>query len=494
MALFYKSTRNPKNVVSASQAILQGLAVDGGLYVPTKIPEADLDFASLAKQSYQEIAVQIMQLFLPDFSQEELRDCIEQAYDQKFENETITPLVKVGEQYYLELFHGPTLAFKDVALSILPYLMKKAAQKNHWDQEIVILTATSGDTGKSAMEGFANVENTQIIVFYPENGVSPIQKRQMLTQKGNNTSVAAIEGNFDDAQTKVKQLFNDENLRTKMEKNNKVFSSANSINIGRLVPQIVYYVYAYTRLVKSGEIKNGEEINVSVPTGNFGDILAGFYAKKIGVPIRHLICASNPNNVLTDFFQTGHYDRNRPFYVTSSPSMDILVSSNLERLIFYLAKEDSNQTVKLMEELNEKGQYTITPEMKAGLSDFFAGFATEKETKQTIRKMYEKSNYVIDPHTAVATCVAEKYQKKEEIPTVILSTASPYKFPQSVLQAIKNQSTTQDDFVALKELKQYVNRPVPENIQELEQAKISHNEQISAEQMTAYVEKVLNLS
>lgn len=494
MALLYKSTRNPENVVSASQAILQGLAIDGGLYVPTEIPKADLDFAKLARQSYQEIAAQIMQLFLPDFSQEELSECIEQAYDQKFEDKEITPLVKAGDQYYLELFHGPTLAFKDIALSILPYLMKKAAQKNHSDKEIVILTATSGDTGKSAMEGFANVENTQIIVFYPENGVSPIQKRQMLTQKGKNTSVAAIEGNFDDAQTKVKQLFNDENLRAKMARNNKVFSSANSINIGRLVPQIVYYVYAYSRLVKSGEIKNGEEINVSVPTGNFGNILAGFYAKKIGVPIRHLICASNQNNVLTDFFQTGNYDRNRPFYVTSSPSMDILVSSNLERLIFYLTKEDSKQTTKLMKELNENGKYTITPEMKEGLTDFLADFASEKETSQTVRKMYERSNYVIDPHTAVATCVAEKYQEKEELSTVVLSTASPYKFPQSVLQAIKKQATTKEDFAALEEVKQYVDRPLPESIQELEHAKINHKVKISAEQMTAYVEKVLDLS
>ncbi|MDN6848177.1 MAG: threonine synthase, partial [Tetragenococcus koreensis] len=307
MALFYKSTRDPKNVVSASQAILQGLAVDGGLYVPTEIPKPVLDFAELAEQSYQEIAAQIMQLFLPDFTQDELRDCINQAYDQKFDDPKITPLVKADGQYYLELFHGPTLAFKDLALSILPHLMKKAAQKNNLDKEIVILTATSGDTGKSAMAGFADVENTKIVVFYPENGVSPIQERQMVTQKGANTFVAAIEGNFDDAQTKVKQLFNDENLRSKMAQNNKAFSSANSINIGRLVPQIVYYVYAYTRLIKTGRIKSGEEINVSVPTGNFGDILAGFYAKKMGLPIRRLVCASNQNNVLTDFFQTGNY-------------------------------------------------------------------------------------------------------------------------------------------------------------------------------------------
>ncbi|MDN6639242.1 MAG: threonine synthase [Tetragenococcus sp.] len=493
MALFYKSTRDPKNVVSASQAILQGLAVDGGLYVPTEIPKPVLDFAELAEQSYQEIAAQIMQLFLPDFTQDELRDCINQAYDQKFDDPKITPLVKADGQYYLELFHGPTLAFKDLALSILPHLMKKAAQKNNLDKEIVILTATSGDTGKSAMAGFADVENTKIVVFYPENGVSPIQERQMVTQKGANTFVAAIEGNFDDAQTKVKQLFNDENLRSKMAQNNKAFSSANSINIGRLVPQIVYYVYAYTRLIKTGRIKSGEEINVSVPTGNFGDILAGFYAKKMGLPIRRLVCASNQNNVLTDFFQTGNYDRNRPFYITSSPSMDILVSSNLERLLFYLAKEDTAQTKQLMDDLNEKGTYTITPEMKEGLSDFFADFASEEETAETIRKMYEDGAYVIDPHTAVASCVAEKYPNDEKIPTVVLSTASPYKFPQAVLQAINKENIAAEGFAAIDKLHQIAKVSIPASIQELEKAKIRHHDRISADQMTDFVEKALDL-
>lgn len=495
MALFYKSTRDPKNVVSASQAILQGLAVDGGLYVPTEIPKPDLDFAELAEQSYQEIAAQIMQLFLPDFTQDELRDCINQAYDQKFDDPKITPLVKADGQYYLELFHGPTLAFKDLALSILPHLMKKAAQKNNLDKEIVILTATSGDTGKSAMAGFADVENTKIVVFYPENGVSPIQERQMVTQKGENTFVAAIEGNFDDAQTKVKQLFNDENLRSKMAQNNKAFSSANSINIGRLVPQIVYYVYAYTRLIKTGRIKSGEEINVSVPTGNFGDILAGFYAKKMGLPIRRLICASNQNNVLTDFFQTGNYDRNRPFYVTSSPSMDILVSSNLERLLFYLAKEDTVQTKQLMDGLNEKGTYTITPEMKQGLTDFFADFASEEETAETIRKMYEDADYVVDPHTAVASCVAKKCQVEEgtALPTVVLSTASPYKFPQAVLQAITKEDTVAEGFAAIDKLQRLAKKPIPAGIKELEHAEVKHQSKISADQMTHYVEKVLDL-
>ncbi|MCO8297835.1 threonine synthase [Tetragenococcus halophilus] len=492
MTLFYKSTRDSENVVSASQAILQGLAVDGGLYVPTEIPETDLDFKHLANQSYQEIAALIMQLFLPDFTQEELYECINKAYDQKFDNQEITPLVKVGDQYYLELFHGPTLAFKDIALSILPHLMKKAAQKNNMAKEIVILTATSGDTGKSAMEGFADVKNTRIIVFYPESGVSPIQKKQMITQKGENTFVTAIKGNFDDAQRKVKELFNDENLRSKMADNNKVFSSANSINIGRLVPQIVYYVYAYTRLVKSGQIESGEEVNFSVPTGNFGDILAGFYAKKIGLPIRRLICASNQNNVLTEFFQTGNYDRNRPFYVTSSPSMDILVSSNLERLLFYLTKEDTVQTKQLMDDLNKRGNYKITAEMKSALSDFFADFASEKETDQTIREVYEKGNYVIDPHTAVATCVANKYEEKM-LPTIILSTASPYKFPQAVLQAINNEGEKAEGIAALNKLETFAEIPVPAAIEELENAEIKHNDKISAEEMTHYVEKVLNL-
>jgi len=492
MTLFYKSTRDSENIVSASQAILQGLAVDGGLYVPTEIPEVDLDFKHLANQSYQEIAALIMQLFLPDFTQEELHECIDKAYDQKFDDQEITPLVKVGDQYYLELFHGPTLAFKDIALSILPHLMKKAAQKNNMDKEIVILTATSGDTGKSAMEGFADVKNTRIIVFYPENGVSPIQKKQMITQKGENTFIAAIEGNFDDAQRKVKELFNDENLRSKMAENNKVFSSANSINIGRLVPQIVYYVYAYTRLVKSGQIASGEEVNFSVPTGNFGDILAGFYAKKIGLPIRRLICASNQNNVLTDFFQTGNYDRNRPFYVTTSPSMDILISSNLERLLFYLTKEDTAQTKQLMDDLNKKGNYKITAEMESGLSDFFADFASEKETAQTIREVYEKESYVIDPHTAVAACVANKYEEKM-LPTVILSTASPYKFPQAVLQAITKEGEKAEGVAAINKLKRFAEIPIPAAIKELENAETKHNDKISDKEMTHYVEKVLNL-
>lgn len=495
MTLLYKSTRDSKNVVSASQAILQGLAVDGGLYVPTEIPKAKLNFSKLAQQSYQEIAVQIMQLFLPDFTQEELQECVNKAYDQKFDDKEITPLVKKKEQYYLELFHGPTLAFKDLALSILPHLMKKAAQKNTMDKEIVILTATSGDTGKSAMEGFADVKDTQIIVFYPENGVSPIQKRQMITQKGENTFVAAVKGNFDDAQIKVKQLFNDENLRKKMAENKKIFSSANSINIGRLVPQIVYYVYAYSRLVKMGEIKNGEKINVSVPTGNFGNILAGFYAKKIGVPIQRLICASNQNNVLTDFFQTGNYDRNRPFYVTSSPSMDILISSNLERLLFYLTKENSQQTKKRMDELTQKGEYTITSEMKEGLSGFFADFASENETEKTIHTVYEQANYVIDPHTAVASCVAKKYQDKKgsSLPTVVLSTASPYKFPQAVLQAITKETQSSEEYKMINRLYELAKKPIPASIQELKKAEIKHRDKISVDQMTNYVEQVLNL-
>lgn len=434
-----------------------------------------------------------MQLFLPDFTKEELDECINKAYDQKFDDPKITPLVKSGNQYYLELFHGPTLAFKDLALSILPHLMKKAAEKNQSAKEIVILTATSGDTGKAAMEGFSDVKNTKIIVFYPENGVSPIQERQMVTQKGENTFVAAVKGNFDDAQTKVKQLFNDENLRKKMAKNDKVFSSANSINIGRLVPQIVYYVYAYSRLVKAGEIKSGEKINFSVPTGNFGNILAGFYAKKMGVPIQQLICASNQNNVLTDFFRTGNYDRNRPFYVTSSPSMDILISSNLERLLFYLTKEDAQQTKQLMDELTEEGKYTITAKMKEGLTEFFADFASEKETIETIYKTYKQTAYVIDPHTAVAACVANKYNEEVAMPTVVLSTASPYKFPQAVLQSITQETLPNEGFSAIDKLQKVAKKPIPANIEGLKKAEIRHHNKIPAAQMMNYVEKVLNL-
>ena len=370
MEILYKSTRGSDKNITASKAILQGLASDGGLFVPDHIPSLPDDIKSLAGCSYQELAYIIMSRFLTDYTEEELRYCINNAYDSKFDTKEIAHIHKTEKAYFLELFHGKTIAFKDMALSILPYLMTTAAKKNNLKNEIVILTATSGDTGKAALAGFADVPGTRIIVFYPKDGVSPVQERQMVTQKGENTCVIAIKGNFDDAQTGVKKMFSDEKLNTDLHKAGYQFSSANSINIGRLVPQIVYYVYAYLQLVRTEEIKAGEKINITVPTGNFGNILAAYYAKLMGLPVNKLICASNKNKVLFDFFNTGKYDKNREFYVTSSPSMDILVSSNLERLIYKISGDDAEVTAKWMDELSKTGTYSISEQQLAHLSDF----------------------------------------------------------------------------------------------------------------------------
>lgn len=346
MNVTYQSTRSAATKVTASQAILKGLADDGGLFVPDQIPQLDVSLDQIAKMSYQETAYEVMKLFLTDFTEDELKSCINRAYDDKFDTKEIAPLVEKAGAYYLELFHGATIAFKDMALSILPHLLTTSAKKNHITNEIVILTATSGDTGKAALAGFADVEGTSIIVFYPKNGVSKIQERQMVTQKGANTKVVGITGNFDDAQSGVKAMFNNKELAAAMDAKGYQFSSANSINIGRLVPQVVYYVYAYTRLLGAGTVAEGEPVNFVVPTGNFGNILAAFYAKNMGIPVGKLICASNENKVLYDFFDTGVYDRNREFVLTSSPSMDILISSNLERLIYRIAGEDAGRRKK----------------------------------------------------------------------------------------------------------------------------------------------------
>ena len=401
MNLLYKSTRDAEKTVTASQAILKGLADDGGLFVPVSIPKLPVSLGELKEMTYQEIAYTVMKEFLTDFTEEELKSCIAKAYDSKFDTEEIAPLAKVEEAYYLELFHGATIAFKDMALSILPHLLTTSAKKNQVKNEIVILTATSGDTGKAALAGFADVPGTKIIVFYPKHGVSPIQEKQMVTQRGENTYVIGIEGNFDDAQTGVKKMFSDAALAEEMNEAGYQFSSANSINIGRLVPQVVYYVYSYATLLARGEISDGEQINVVVPTGNFGNILAASYAKQMGVPIAKLICASNENKVLFDFFTTGCYDRNRDFILTTSPSMDILISSNLERLIYQTAGRDAEKNNEFMKELNTNGVYTITDDMKEQMKDFYGNYATEEETAQTIKEVYNKADYIIDTHTAV---------------------------------------------------------------------------------------------
>ena len=447
MNLLYKSTRDAEKTVTASQAILKGLADDGGLFVPVSIPKLPVSLGELKEMTYQEIAYTVMKEFLTDFTEEELKSCIAKAYDSKFDTEEIAPLAKVEDAYYRELFHGATIAFKDMALSILPHLLTTSAKKNQVKNEIVILTATSGDTGKAALAGFADVEGTKIIVFYPKNGVSRVQELQMVTQKGDNTSVVAIHGNFDNAQSGVKAMFENKELEKELNEAGYQFSSANSINIGRLVPQVVYYVYAYAKLLQNEEIAEDEEINVVVPTGNFGNILAAYYAKQMGLPIHKLICASNENKVLYDFFQTGTYDRNREFVLTTSPSMDILISSNLERLIYKISGEDARKDTDLMTELKTKGSYAITGEMKANLADFAAGYATEEQVAKTIHDIYEDTGYVMDTHTAVAATVYKAYKEdsKDDRKTVIASTASPYKFAGSVMSAIDPKYKGQDD-------------------------------------------------
>ena len=495
MPLLYQSTRDEKNIVTASEAILQGLATDGGLYVPTQFPDLHLDFAKLATQTYQEVAEFILQAFLTDFTAEEIKACVAGAYDEKFDDPVIAPLEKKGDSYYLELFHGPTFAFKDLALSILPYLTTTAAKKNQVEKEIVILTATSGDTGKAAMAGFADVPGTRIIVFYPEKGVSKIQETQMVTQKGANTHVIAVKGNFDDAQSAVKVMFNDAELKEKLAKNNQQFSSANSMNIGRLLPQVVYYVYTYAQLVKGNEITIGEPINVSVPTGNFGNILAAYYAKKIGVPINQLICASNTNNVLTDFFTTGEYNRKRPFYLTTSPSMDILVSSNLERLIYHLSGDDAKQTKEWMDALLVDGQYQISSTMLAELAEFYGAFATEKEVEETITSVFKEELYAIDPHTAVAKSVATKYREEQGDPLkmVVISTASPYKFPRTVVEAITGRVSEADDFTLVHQLEALTGIALPQAVKELTDLPILHTQVVEVTEMQQAVESILHL-
>ena len=495
MNLLYKSTRDAEKTVTASQAILKGLADDGGLFVPVSIPKLPVSLGELKEMTYQEIAYTVMKEFLTDFTEEELKSCIAKAYDSKFDTEEIAPLAKVEDAYYLELFHGATIAFKDMALSILPHLLTTSAKKNQVKNEIVILTATSGDTGKAALAGFADVEGTKIIVFYPKNGVSRVQELQMVTQKGDNTSVVAIHGNFDNAQSGVKAMFENKELEKELNEAGYQFSSANSINIGRLVPQVVYYVYAYAKLLQNEEIAEDEEINVVVPTGNFGNILAAYYAKNMGIPIAKLICASNENKVLYDFFQTGTYDRNREFVLTTSPSMDILISSNLERLIYKISGEDARKDTDLMTELKTKGSYAITGEMKANLADFAAGYATEEQVAKTIHDIYEDTGYVMDTHTAVAATVYKAYKEdsKDDRKTVIASTASPYKFAGSVMSAIDPKYKGQDDFKLIEEIQKVSGTELPNAIKEIMNAEIRHNTECDVDQMEQTVKNILGV-
>lgn len=465
--MYYTSTRDKSVRVTASEAITKGISSDGGLFVPTEIPKINEDFIKdLIPLSYIERAKKVLSLYLTDFTEEEIAYCVEGAYKQgKFSSDKVSPLYKLADgEYVLELWRGPTCAFKDMALQLLPYLLTTASEKTLKDTEIVILVATSGDTGKAALEGFKDVPNTRILVFYPVDGVSPMQKLQMTTQEGENVSVCAIEGNFDDAQSGVKAIFTDKDIEKKFKENGLAFSSANSINWGRLVPQIVYYVSAYCDMVENGAVKIGEPINIVVPTGNFGNILAAYYAKEMGVPVKTLICASNANNVLTDFLKSGTYDKNRSFYCTASPSMDILISSNLERLLFHLSGENDVTVKTWMQSLANDGKYTVTDEVIAQIKELFAaGFCDDTATKNTISEIFTSKNYLCDTHTAVAMNVYKNYKAEtgDTTPAVIASTANPYKFSASVLSAVSEKINAENEFDMVEELFAKSGEPVP---------------------------------
>ncbi|MCQ2372830.1 MAG: threonine synthase [Phascolarctobacterium sp.] len=488
--MVFVSTRGDADIVTSAYAINRGLANDGGLFVPTEFPQLSLEeIASLKKMSYQERAVYILKQFLTDYTEEELRDCVNKAYTEEKFGKNPVPLVQVNNNTgVLELWHGPTSAFKDMALQLLPHLLLAAKKKTGELHKIVILVATSGDTGKAALEGFADVPGTEIMVFYPSEGVSDIQKRQMTTQPGENVKVFGIEGNFDDAQRGVKEIFSNKILAKSLAEKGFVFSSANSINWGRLAPQIVYYFSAYVDAVAAKKIKLGEEINFVVPTGNFGDILAGYYAKQMGLPVQRLLCASNSNNILTDFINTGIYDKRREFYKTVSPSMDILVSSNLERLLYHVSEGDATKVAGYMEKLNTEGIYEVEREaLRKIRSEFFGAWVDEFETKETIGRVYRENNYVLDTHTAVAWRALEKYRYLPEDPdtyTVVLSTASPFKFANNVLSAIKGEETTAENpFDLLRELSAETGMAIPSRMGALEEAAILHKDVVDSKKM-----------
>ncbi len=490
----YKSTRGSSAQKTAAQAVIKGIAEDRGLYVPDEIPALPFELSDMTGRPYKEIAKAVISAFFTDYTDEEMQTCVNGAYDEKFEAEDVVPVTNAGNAYFLELYHGKTAAFKDMALSILPYLLTTAMKKEKEDKKIAILTATSGDTGKAALEGFADVPGTEIIVFFPSEGVSEVQKRQMTTQEGDNTHVFGIVGNFDDAQTGVKKIFNDTAFAGMLEQNGVKLSSANSINIGRLVPQVAYYVYAYIKLLENGAVKEGDKINIVVPTGNFGNILAAYYAGKMGIPVNKFICASNKNRVLTDFINTGVYDINREFYCTNSPSMDILISSNLERLLYHLSGDDGAMISELMESLEKEKKYTISEKIRNGMADFAAGFADEEATKNTIAEMYNDFGYLIDTHTAVAYKVYEDYKKEtgDDTPTVIASTASAYKFADSVADAL-NMSEESDGFAYVRALNAKTNVDIPSGLKDLDKKAVRHKDVIDRSELAEAVKKSLSL-
>ncbi len=497
--MYYKSTRNSNIKVDSAVAITQGISEEGGLFVPESIPEITLDeIKYLAGLNYSCRAAYIFKKYLTDFTDAEIQYCTDNAYSTKaFETESIAEMSELFDgTYMLELWHGPTCAFKDMALQILPYFLTTSAKKINLDKKIIILVATSGDTGKAALDGFKDVEGTQILVFYPEDGVSPMQKRQMTTQAGSNVGVCAVKGNFDDCQSGVKMIFTDEEIKEKMNAAGLMFSSANSINWGRLVPQVVYYISSYASLAESGEIALGDKINVVVPTGNFGNILAAYYAKEMGLPINKLICASNVNKVLADFLETGVYDRNRDFYATCSPSMDILISSNLERLLYILTGQNDAQIKEWFESLATTGKYEVTDEVKKILKDeFFGGFCDDEQTKDTIKKIYDKYSYTCDTHTAVAVKVYEDYKNAtgDMTKTLIASTASPYKFSESVLEALEGKKSDLDEYDMVDKLAELSNLPIPEALADLKDKERRFDGSIEKSDMNSYVLKDFGL-
>jgi len=499
IVMFYKSTRDSSVNISSAEAIVQGISSDGGLFVPSEIPAITMDeITKLGDMSYSERAAYIFAKYLTDFTEAEIKYCTENAYNNKnFATDNIAEISHLFDgTYILELWHGPTCAFKDMALQILPYLLTTSAKKIKIDKKIVILVATSGDTGKAALEGFADVEGTQIMVFYPEDGVSPMQKRQMTTQDGSNVSVCAIKGNFDDCQNGVKAIFTDSEIKAKLDSKSMMFSSANSINWGRLAPQIIYYISAYTTLVKDEEIKAGDKINIVVPTGNFGNILAAYYAKEMGVPINKLICASNSNKVLTDFINTGIYDRNREFFTTISPSMDILISSNLERLLYILCGQNDAQIREWFSSLSKTGRYEVSADVKSKLqAEFVGGYCDDDETKATIKEIFDKYSYTLDTHSAVAVKVYEDYRKTtgDTTKTVIASTASPYKFSASVLEAIENKKSEVDEYEMIDKLNELSGYDVPASLAELKSKAVRFSDVITKEEQKSYVLKSLGL-
>ncbi|EEI20899.1 Threonine synthase [Lentilactobacillus hilgardii] len=483
----YTSTRNDSVSISAKEAIKKGFADDKGLFVYPDLGNDQLDLEKILTLDYKNIAKTVLAKLLPDFSKGEINDSVDNAYSSSFDSDKITPVAAVDNFHILELFHGPTSAFKDVGLQLLPQLMKHVLTD---DNKVMILTATSGDTGKAALEGFKDLKNMGIIVFYPDGGVSKIQKLQMITTGGNNTKVAAIKGNFDDAQTNVKLIFNDNTLKEQLGSTVSL-SSANSINIGRLIPQVVYYFDSYKQLVEDGTIKTGNKVNFTVPTGNFGDVLAGYYAKLLGLPVNKFVVACNENNVLATFFEHGIYDRNRPFFQTIAPSMDIQISSNFERLLYYKSGENSQYVKQLMDDLENNGKYEVSKDvLKAIQEDFYCGYSTDKEIEESIKEVYEKDGYLMDPHTAAGYKVMRDYQKLDDTPMILLSTASPYKFVNAVATAVLPEEANSDNVLqTMKDLAAKTNAPIPENLQKVWDLPVRHESVIQKSDMEKYVKE-----